>query len=346
MLAIDKNYLIDCFFKLVAVPSPVGYHREANPLLCEMAGALGEALTYDNRGNAYITLAGEDASKTVLVSAHMDTVGMMVVGIASDGSLRIRSLGGPNLCSAESENVTVITRAGKHCSGTLLCQSHSIHSFDDARVRERTDESMMVLLDERVHSRADAEALGVRVGDFVSIDARPVFTESGFLKSRYIDDKALVACVFAALKAMKEQGKKPRFNTVFQFTYYEENSGGVPVPDGVSEMLGLDIGLVSPINTGTEYTVSICAKDFNTVYDYDLTSELVTLAERTGTDYVTDVHYRYGSDVGVSFREGCDLRGALIGPGVYGSHGVERTHIDGLENTVKLLLAYLTEREG
>ena len=346
MFVIDKEYLIDSFFRLVAVPSPVGYYREANPLLREMAEALGEDVTYDNRGNAYITLAGEDTSKTVLVSAHMDTVGMIVAGIASNGSLRIRSMGAPNLCSAESENVTVITRAGKHYSGTLMCDAHSIHSFDDTRTRERKDESMMVLLDERVSSRADTEALGVRVGDFVSIDARPVFTEKGYLKSRYIDDKALVAAMFTALKALKAAGKKPKYNTVFEFTYYEENSGGIPIPEGVAEVLGLDIGLVSPINEGTEYTVSVCAKDFSTVYDYDLTSELLALAERVGASCVTDVHYRYGSDVGVSFRAGCNHRGALIGPGVIASHAVERTHIDGLENTVKLLLAYLTEREG
>lgn len=343
MSFVDKQYLVDTLFSLVETPSPVGYHREGNPLLARLAADLGEELTYDNRGNAYIKIAGEDTTKTVMVSTHMDTVGLMVQSIGADGTLGVRSLGGPNLCSAESENVTVITRGGKTYSGLLLCRSHSIHAFDDARTRERKDESMMVLLDERVASRAGVEALGIRVGDYISVDARPVLTESGFLKSRYLDDKALVACVFAALKEMKAEGKKPRFNTVLQFTYYEENSGGVPIPEGVTELLGLDIGLVSPINEGTEYTVSVCTKDFSTVYDYTLTSELIALAERAGVSYVTDLHYRYGSDVGVTFREGKDLRGALIGPGVYGSHGVERTHIDGLAETVKLLLAYLTE---
>jgi putative aminopeptidase FrvX len=202
---------------------------------------------------------------------------------------------------------------------------------------------MMVLLDEAVSSREDTVALGVCVGDYIAIDARPVFTEGGFLKSRFIDDKAMVACAFAAIKALKDAGRKPKYDTVFQFTYYEENSGGIPLPEGATELLGLDIGLVSPTNAGTEHTVSICTKDFATVYDYTLTSELVALAERAGCAFVTDVHYRYGSDVGVALRTGVDLRGALIGPGVYGSHSVERTHIDGLAETVKLLLAYLTE---
>lgn len=343
MLAIDQKYLIDTFFSLVSVPSPVGYHVEANPRLAEIASALGEQVTLDRRGNASIRIAGEDSSQTVAVAAHMDTLGLMVSGIAKDGTLHIRSVGGTNLYSAESENVTVLTRSGKRYTGILMCKSHSVHAFDDARTKERTDENMMVLLDEPVSSRADTEALGVCVGDYIAIDARPVFTEGGFLKSRFIDDKAMVACAFTAIKALKDAGRKPKYDTVFQFTYYEENSGGIPLPDGVTELLGLDIGLVSPTNAGTEHTVSICTKDFATVYDYTLTSELITLAERAGCAFVTDVHYRYGSDVGVALRTGVDLRGALIGPGVYGSHGVERTHIDGLAETVKLLLAYLTE---
>ena len=343
MLAIDQQYLIDTFFSLVAVPSPIGYHVEANPCLAEIIAALGEQVTFDRRGNAYIRITGEDPSQTVAVAAHMDTIGMMVSKIAHDGTLRIRSVGGTNLCSAESENVTVITRSGKRYTGILMCQSHSVHAFDDTRTKERKDETMMVLLDENVASRADTEALGVRVGDFIVVDARPVFTEKGFLKSRYIDDKAMVACALAAIKALKDAGRKPKYNTVFQFTYYEENSGGIPLSDDITEILGLDIGLVSPDNAGTEHTVSICTKDATAVYDYTLTSELVALAERTGCAFVTDVHYRYGSDVGVAFREGCDIRGALIGPGVYGSHGVERTHIDGLLATVRLLLAYLTK---
>lgn len=346
MLTVDRKYLIDTFFSLVSVPSPVGYHVEANPRLAEIASALGEQVTLDRRGNASIRIAGEDPSQTVVVAAHMDTLGLMVSGIAKDGTLCIRSVGGPNLHSAESENVTVLTRSGKRYTGILMCKSHSVHAFDDARTKERTDENMMVLLDEPVSSRADTEALGVCVGDFIALDAHPVLTEKGFLKSRFIDDKAMVACALTAIKAMKDEGRRPKYNTVFAFTYYEENSGGMPLPDGVTEILGLDIGLVSPINTGTEHTVSICAKDFATVYDYTLTGELITLAERTGCAFVTDIHYRYGSDVGVALRSGCNARGALIGPGVYGSHGVERTHIDGLESTAKLLLAYLTERES
>lgn len=340
----DQKYLLDCFFRFVSVPSPVGYPVLMNPVLEEEAKRLGLSVTYDNRSNAYISLAGEDASKTVLVNAHLDTVGMIVTSIASDGSLAFRSIGSPNLCSAESENVTVHTRDGRTYTGLLLCKSHSIHAFDDTRTRERKDESMMVVLDERVSTKADTLALGIRVGDIISIDARPVLTEKGFLKSRYIDDKGAVACVFAVLKHLCDNSLRPKYNTVFQFTYYEENSGGVPVPDHVSEMIAIDIGLVAPGQEGTEYAVSICPKDFSTVYDYALTSHLVFLAEGGEIPFVTDVHYRYGSDVGVTLREGKNLRGALFGMAVLGSHGVERTHIESLDATARLLYAYLTEK--
>ena len=341
---VDHAYLIDTFFRFVKTPSPVGYPVLMNPVLKEEAEKLGLTVTLDNRSNAYITVKGEDTSKTVLVNAHLDTVGMMVTAVNADGSLSFRSIGAPNLCSAESENVTVHTRDGRTYSGLLLCKSHSIHIFDDARTRERNDDSMMVVLDERVASKADTLALGIRVGDYVSIDARPVLTDKGFLKSRYIDDKAGVACALAVLKYMTENGIRPKYNTVFQFTYYEENSGGVPIPEGVSEMLAIDIGLVAPTQEGSEYAVSICQKDFSTVYDYGLTSHLISLAESGEIPYKIDVHYRYGSDVGVTLREGKDLRGALIGMAVLGSHGVERTHIESLDATARLIFAYLTEK--
>lgn len=339
----DKKYLLDCFFRFVTTPSPVGYPLLMNPVLAAEAKQLGLDLTYDNRSNAYISLAGEDASKTVLVSVHLDTLGVMVSHIARDGSLSLRSLGSPNLGSAESENVTVHTRDGRTYTGILLCKSHSTHAFDDARTRERTDDNMMVVLDERVESKEDTLALGIRVGDIISIDARPTLTDKGFLKSRYIDDKGGAACVFAVLKHLSDNSLRPKYNTVFQFTYYEENSGGVPVPDGVSEMVAIDIGLVAPTQEGSEYAVSICPKDFSTVYDYSLTSRLVALATQAEIPFVTDVYHRYGSDVGTVLREGKNLKGALFGMAVLGSHGVERTHVEGLDATARLLFAYLTE---
>ena len=341
--ALNSQYLLDCFFRLVETPSPVSYHVKMNPVLTDMAAKLGLDVTFDNRSNAYIRMQGENTEKTVLVSAHADTVGMLVRGVDGEGRILFRSMGSPNLCSAESENVTVHTRDGKTYTGILICTSHSIHAFDDTRTKERNDDTMVVVLDEPVATKADVEKLGIRAGDIISIDARPTLTENGYLKSRYIDDKGAVACIFATLRALTESGKKPKYNTIFQITYYEENSGGIPIPDGVSEMIGLDIGIVASGQASTERGVSICAKDFSNVYDYTFISELSALAERIGCTYAVDVFYRYGSDVGMALKAGKDIRAALFGMGVLASHGVERTHVSALENTAALLYAYLTE---
>lgn len=341
---IDEKYLLDCFKGIVEVPSPTEYNVKLNPVLTSYATELGCEMTFDNRENAYISLDGEDNSKTVLISAHADTLGLMVRKIDSDGMIRIRMLGGVNIPSIEGETVTVHTRSGKEYTGLFVCRSHSIHAFENSRTLERNEENMMIILDERVSSKAEVEALGIRPGDIISIDPRCQILENGFVKSRFIDDKGAIACCFSAIKYMKENNLKPKYRTIFQFTYAEEiGFGSNYIPDGVSEMVGIDIGLISPECDGNEFSVSICAKDASQVYDYDLTGRLIEYAKKAGCDYAVDVYYRYGSDVGTARRAGFDIKGALFGMAVYASHGMERTHTDGFCNTTNLLLAYLLD---
>lgn len=342
---IDEAYLLDCFKEIVNTPSPVGYYVRLNPVLERLAAALGQKVTFDHKSTAYITLEGEDNSKTVLVGAHADTLGMVVRRVDSDGAIRVRQLGGVNYGSLEGETVTVHTRSGKDYTGLFTCQSHSVHVFDDARTLERNESTMMILLDEKVSSKEDVYALGIRHGDFISVAPRCQLTESGFLKSRFIDDKAAVACCLTAIKYLAEQGKKPRYRTIFAIPYYEEiGMGGTWVPPEVSEYVALDIGLIGPDYDGNEYAVSICAKDNAAPYDHELTTLLVELAERNGINYAVDIFYRYGTDGTAALRAGNNLRAAAFGMAVYCSHGMERTHMDGLRNTMDLLLAYLLER--
>lgn len=338
---VDSKYLIDCFKEIIAVPSPTEFYVRLNPVLKKYAESLGHEMTFDRRNNAYITIDGEDNSKTVLISAHADTVGLMVRKIDGNGALRIRSIGGINLSTLDGETVTVHTREGKDYTGLFLCQSYSTHVFPDALTLERSEKTMMIILDERVGTKAEVESLGIRPGDFVSIDPRCQITEKGFIKSRFIDDKGAIACCFAAIKYMNENGLKPKYKTIFQFPYSEElGFGGCYIPEGVSEVVGVDIGLIGPELDGNEYSVSICAKDASQVYDYDMTNKLIELAKKAECDYAVDVYFRYGSDVGAARRGGNDIKGGLFGMAVYGSHGMERTHIDGLLNTTNLLLAY------
>lgn len=341
---IDSQHLLDCFKKIVETPSPVGYYAKLNPVLEQMAAEYGQTITYDNKSTAYITLEGEDNSKTVLIGAHADTIGMMVRRVDRDGMIRVRQLGGVNYNSLEGETVTVHTRDGREYTGIMACDSHSVHVFDDARTKLRDENSMIVILDQKISSKADVYDLGIRNGDFVSVDPRCQITPNGYLKSRFIDDKAAMACCFAMLKYLNETGQKPKYRTLLAFPYSEEiGIGGTYVPAEVSEYVAIDIGLIGPDYEGTEYNVAICAKDASSPYDFDLTTRLVNYAEKAGCDYCVDIFYRYGTDGSAALKAGNNLRAAAFGMPVYCSHGMERTHVDSLINTTNLLLAYVLD---
>lgn len=343
---IDTSYLLQTMQKLIETPSPTGYYVKIKPVIEKLAEDLGYSVTYDNRDTAYITVEGQDPSKTVCISSHADTLGFMVRAINGDGTLRIRSLGGINYANVEGENVTVHTRSGKTYTGMLACTHHSSHAYDDASSMARNENTVHVLLDEEVKSSADVKALGICHGDYVSIDPRFTVTESGYIKSRFIDDKASVAGCFACLKYLSENKIKPKHNTVFAITVYEEiGLGGVYVPTEISEYLSVDIAILGPDSDGSEQKVTICAKDASLPYDYNFTSRLISIAQNCELDYAVDLFYRYGSDAGAAIKGGNNLRAALIGMGVYASHGVERTHIKGVENTAKLVLGYILGKE-
>ncbi|MBR4017244.1 MAG: peptidase M42 [Oscillospiraceae bacterium] len=307
---IDDKFLLDCFQEIVNTPSPVGYYPRLNPVLEKYAAMFGHTVTYDNRSTPYITLEGEDNSKTVLIGAHADTLGLVVRRVDPNGMIRVRNVGGIHFGSIEGESVTVHTRDGRDYTGLIACQSHSVHVFDDCRSLERNENTMIVLLDEKVSSKEDVYALGIRNGDFISIDPRCQITPNGYLKSRFIDDKAAVACCFTMLKYLKENNLKPKYRTLLAFPYTEEiGLGGTYVPPEVSEYVALDIGLIGPDYEGNEYKVSICAKDNAAPYDYNLTSHLIKKAEKAGCDYAVDIFYRYGTDGNAGIcRTGTDCR--------------------------------------
>lgn len=337
----DQMFTIDCFKEIVNVPSPVGYYVQMNPVIERYAEMFGHKVTYDNKSTAYITLDGEDNSKTVMIGAHLDTIGLIVRRIEPNGTIRVRNLGGINFGSLEGETVTIHTRDGRSYTGLMACQSHSVHVFDDARTLTRDENTMMILLDEKVKNSDDVRALGIRHGDMVSIDPRCQFTENGFLKSRFIDDKAAVACAFTMLKYLTENNLKPKYRTLLAFPYAEEiNIGGAYVPAEVSEFVAIDIGLIGPDYDGNEFCVTICCKDNASPYDYELTTRLINLAEKINCNYAVDIFYRYGTDASASLKAGNNLKAGAFGMPVYCSHGMERTHIDSLNNTIDLMIAY------
>ncbi|MDD3192243.1 MAG: M42 family metallopeptidase [Oscillospiraceae bacterium] len=327
---------------LLGTDSPTGYTAGVIDAIGQVAESLGFSFERTAKGCGMIYVPGRDSSKKVAVSAHVDTLGAMVRSITSDGMLKFTPVGGPILPTLDGEYCKILTRDGTTYTGTILSLSPAVHVFTDAATRPRDDVNMAVRIDECVTSKEDVEGLGICPGDYIFFDPKTVITPSGFLKSRFIDDKGSAACLLAVLKLLRDQNLRPAYNTVFFFSVYEETGHGAAyLPAGLSELLAVDMGCIGDDLSCTEYDVSICAKDSHGPYDYEMVSRLVRMAQERGLDYAVDIYPRYGSDVGAAWSAGNDVKGALIGPGVHASHGMERTHYKGMENTIKLILAYL-----
>ncbi len=342
MIEINDERILATLQALIETPSVVGYYPRIHALLEEFAGGLGLQVEYDKRHTAYIRIPGASHEKTRCLGAHFDTIGMVVRSIEENGWLSVRNLGGLNFHSLEGENVQVHTRFNGDYTGMIICRSHSVHVFDDARELERDFMNMKILLDQDVHSRDEVRALGIRPGDLISVDPKFVLTDTGYIKSRHIDDKASAAVLFECIRLLAENELQPAYDTWFAFPIYEEiGLGGAFVPEEVDEYLALDIGLIGGEQSGDEKKVTISGADRIAPYDWELTSHLIRLAEEKGIDYAADVYYRYGSDATAALNGGNNIVPATIGMGTMNSHGYERTHIDGIKETLKLSMAYI-----
>ena len=337
----SRGQLMNIAQRLLAIDSPSGFTdgviREAE----QIAQDHSYATRRTNKGNLIVSVPGREKGKKVGLCAHVDTLGLMVRSITADGMLKITKVGGPILPTLDGEYCKIYTREGKVYTGTILSLSPAVHVYDDAATRPREEKELAVRIDEKVKSKEDVEALGICAGDYVCFDPKTTVTESGFLKSRFIDDKGSAACLLVLLRLMHFAKVRPRYDTEVCFTVHEEvGHGGATLPQ-VDELLAVDMGCVGDDLNCTEYQVSICAKDSNGPYDYEMVSRLVELARANGVDYAVDIYPHYGSDVAVAWKTGMDAKGALIGPGVHASHGMERTHFDGMKATIDLVSLYL-----
>ncbi len=341
---INREQLIQDMKQLIETQSVVSFYELIHPVIEARAKQLGYTVTYDRKHTAYIKVAGSDHSKCVCVGAHLDTIGLMVRRIQSDGTLAVRQLGGVNYASLEGESVTIHTRDNKVYTGMVICKSHSVHVFDDARTLARDEQGMQVILDHFVASEQDVLDLGIQHGDVICIEPRFQYTQEGFVRSRFIDDKAAVAAVFACLDVMKQQDLTPKYDTLFAFPIFEEiGHGGAYVPPEVSEYVALDIGLIGPDYHGSETKVSICAADNYSPYDRALTNRIIDLAKKADIDYCVDIFYRYGTDANAAIRSGNNIYAAAFGMGCMNTHGMERCHITAIEQTAKLTLFYIMD---
>lgn len=341
----DMNYIRDIAMQLFLCDSPTGYSKEINLLLLKFLNELGYQAELTNKGNVKLFIEGRSHEKRIATSAHVDTLGLMVRSINGDGTLAITNVGGPSIPTLDGEYCKIVTREGKVFTGTILCNSSSVHVYEDAKNKPRTLDSMFIRIDEKVHSKEDVKILGIEHGDYVCIDPKTVLTEQGFLKSRFIDDKGSVCAILGVLKELKDKSILPTYDTYVYFVNQEEVGHGAAAVDiSIDEFVTVDMGCIGKDLAGNEFNVSICTKDSGGPYSYELTSKLISLAKENHIGYVVDIFPFYGSDIGAAWRSGVDCAGALIGPGVHASHGMERTHLDAIENTMKLLFLYLTTK--
>ena len=339
------DFAVEKTLQLLAVDSPTGFTDGAARWVKDEFEALGFVAEITKKGGVLIDLGGDDASEdgALLLEAHADTLGAMVAEIKGSGRLRLTPLGGMRAENGECENVRVYTRDGNILEGTCQLADASVHVNGDYADTKRSFDTVEIVLDEDVSSVDDVRALGIEVGDIVAFDPRSRVTPSGYIKSRFLDDKLSVGILLGLAKMLREEGYVLPRRTYVHVTVYEEvgHGGSASVPSGVTEAISVDMGCVGNGLSCTERQVSICAKDSGGPYSYAVVGKLIDAAKREGADYAVDVYPHYGSDVEATLRAGHDLRHGLIGAGVYASHGYERSHKEGVKNTLLVLKGYL-----
>lgn len=337
-----KDYLLDFASRLFAIDSPTGFTHHAIDMIEQEIKDFNVQYERTNKGNLWIHVKGKSSEKHVGLCAHCDTLGLMVRSIKADGKLALTTIGGILTPTLDGEYCTIYTRDGRTYTGTILSTSPAVHVFEDASSKPRDINNLEVRLDEVVENVDDVKKLGIEHGDFIGVDPRFTITPSGFIKTRFLDDKISVAIFITLLKKFHQENLVPAYDTSFLISTYEEVGHGMAyIPSGISELLAVDMGCIGLDLACDERKVSICAKDSSGPYDYHFTSALIQMAKDLQLPYAIDIYPRYGSDVSAARSAGNDIKGALIGPGVHASHGCERTHMDGINATIALCESYL-----
>lgn len=342
--AIDQTYLINFLTGLLNTPSPTGFTEQGIEYTQTALAVFPElSLSLTRKGALLVKIPGERSDAPRALTAHVDTLGAMVKEIKSNGRLKITRIGGLVLDAVETEGCTVFTSEGKKIRGSLMVNPASSHVYGKKTTEvDRDEDNMEVRLDERTTDAEETRDLGIEVGDFIAFDPR-VEVNNGFVRSRFLDDKACVAVLVAAVRALHNAGLKPLQTTYILFSNYEEVGHGAAagIPAEVTELLAVDMAAVGEGQTSDEYHASICVKDSGGPYHHEMSTRLRKLADQSEIPYKVDIYPYYGSDGEAFWHAGADVRVALIGPGVDASHNYERTHMDALMATTQWVLAYL-----
>lgn len=337
---------VELIKELVQIPSPTGNTYEVIQFVKSYLDELGIENKLNRKGGLLATIPGEDTSQHRMLTAHVDTLGAIVKEIKPSGRLRMDLIGGFRYNAIEGEYCQIETSSGAKFTGTILMHQTSVHVYKEAGTAERNQKNMEIRLDERVHSTDDVRKLGIEVGDFISFDPRVEETESGYVKSRHLDDKASVALLLQLMKRVKEEGLTLPYTTHFLISNNEEigYGGNASISPETVEYLAVDMGAMGDGQSTDEYSASICVKDASGPYHYLLRKHLVSLAETHGVDYKLDIYPYYGSDASAAIRSGHDIVHGLVGPGIDSSHAYERTHRDSLDHTGTLLYHYVQSK--
>jgi putative aminopeptidase FrvX len=342
--SIDNDYLLKFLTGLLKTPSPTGYAHPAIAFTQQALAAFPELqLSQTRKGSLVATWPGERSDAPRALTAHTDTLGAMVKEIKPNGRLKLTRVGNYVWNTVEGEGCTVFTRDGRAVRGSFLLvkASSHVHGKEVAEL-ERNDENLEVRLDARTTWEDETRDLGIEVGDFVAFDPRVEVTD-GFIRSRHLDDKACVASLLAAVKALHDAGLKPRQTTYLVISNYEEVGHGAAagVPPEATELLTVDMAAVGEGQTSDEFHATLCVKDSNGPYHHGFSQHLRELADQHGIPYKVDIYPYYGSDGEAFWRAGGEAAVALIGPGVDASHSYERTHMEALVATTQWIVAYL-----
>lgn len=349
-LQIDLDAAVSFLVRLIETPSPTGYHAEVMDITREAFAALnmpGLSITTTTKGALLLKLTGASDATPIGLTAHVDTLGLMVKEIKPDGRLKCVRLGGLLWQAVESEGVTVRTHDDRRYRGSIHLQNTSVHVNRAAHTSDRSDDTMEIRLDARTTSAAETRELGIGVGDFVFVDPRVEVTETGFLRGRFMDDKAGVACIYGALQAIRDAGVTPPHDVYILIANYEEvgHGGSAGFPENLVELLSVDMGAIGQGQAGDEFSASICVKDGGGPYHFDMNNKLRRLAEAFDIAYKVDIYLYYASDGTAYWRSGGAARVGLAGPGVDASHAYERTHKDAIRHSSHLLARYMLDPE-
>lgn len=341
---IDQEFLLDFLVELLNTPSPTGFTHHALTLTSKTLKQFSDLeLSATRKGALVASWPGESANTPRGLTAHIDTLGAMVKEIKGNGRLKLTNLGGFAWNTVEGEGCTIFTNDEQEYRGALLLSKASSHVHgSDVNSTKRDADVMEVRLDARTESAEDTRKLGIEVGDFVAFDPR-VEINNGFIRSRHLDDKACVAAIAAAVKALHDAGLKPAQNTTLHFSNYEEVGHGASAgfPADMAELVAVDMAAMGEGQTSDEFHCTLCVKDSGGPYHYSLNQRMRQLAEAHDIPHNIDIYPYYGSDGEAYWRAGGDVAVSLIGPGVDASHSYERTHMDALVATADWIIAYL-----